>query len=226
MKNSLVIVVIFLIAINFCCGQSTDFMFKRKIEPVSAEGWAALTLPADIFSKINRDYSDLRIYQIGKDTVELPFLIKSKENEYSEEVVTLKELNKSKKDGKLFVTFELPKGQSVNYLNLSFEEKNFNGTVTLEGSIDQQEWFEIIKDYRILSIQDEQVNFSATTLSFPQTNYRYIRAQIRTDLPTTFTSASFEKRSVVAGSFQTIQHTVKTNENKADKQTQLTVNLD
>lgn len=226
MKISLVTVFALSVALNFCFGQSVDFMYKRKLETVSTEGWSSVALPADIFSKVNSDYSDLRVYQIGNDTLELPFLIRTKENEYSEEGVTLKELNKSKKDGKLFVTFELSKGQSVNYLNLSFEENNYNGFVTLEGSIDQQEWFEIIKDYRILSIHDQQVDFKATTLSFPQTNYRYIRAQIQTDLPTTFVSASFEKRSVVAGSFQTINHKINTNETKADKQTQFAITLD
>src|SRR5688572_12155522 len=105
-KNSLVTALTLFVTLNFCFGQSVDFMFKRKIDRVSTEGWSSLTLPPDIFSKVNADYSDLRIYQMGEDTIELPFLIRTKENEYSEEVVTLKELNKSKKNEKLFVTFE------------------------------------------------------------------------------------------------------------------------
>jgi len=225
MKNNFLILAFTLIA-SFACGQAQEFMYKRNLEPVSTEGWYSITLPANIFSKVNHDYSDIRVLSVEADTTELPYLIRTMASEYTDEVITLQELNKSKKDGKLFVTFELPKGQSVNYLNLAFEENNFNGLATLEGSTDQHEWFEIIKDYRILSIRNQQVDFNATTISFPSTNYRFLRASIQTDKPTTFVSASFENRLTKEGTFQSINHQQTVTEHKREKKTEYTFTLD
>jgi len=225
MKNNFLILVFVLIA-SFAYGQSQEFMYKRKLEPVGTEGWYSITLPATIFSKVNHDYSDIRVLSVEADTTELPYLIRTMESEYTDEVITLQELNKSKKDGKLFVTFELPKGQSVNYLNLTFEEDNFNGLVTLEGSADQHEWFEIMKDSRILSIRNQQVDFNATTISFPSTNYRFLRASIQTDKPTTFISASFENRLTKEGTFQSVNHQQTVTEHKHEKKTEYTLTLD
>jgi hypothetical protein len=134
-------------------------------------------------------------------------------------VVELRELNKSRKDGKLFITFELPKGLSVNYVDLRVEEDNFDGYVTLEGSPDQHEWFEITKHQRILSVKNGQVEFSSTSLRFPESNYRFLRASIESDKPLTVTSASFLKTTTKAGTFQTIDQHWKVSQNKAGKQT-------
>jgi hypothetical protein len=218
-KNFLVSLFV-LICISIGLGQSPRFGYRRKLLPSSKEGWYAVTLPQDIFKHIKSDYSDLRLYQLnGTDTLEIPYLIRIKNDEISEGVISLPVLNKSMKDGKLFLTFQLNRDQSVNYLDLHFEEKNFNASVKFEGSNDQKEWFELVNRQRILSIQNNDIDFSVSTLHFPLTNYKFLRASITSDKPLTFKDATFRSKEVKAGSFTDIKTTHKITSDKKTKQT-------
>lgn len=203
-----------------CFAQQKDFQYKRMLPPVTQQGWYALTLPAEVFKNIQPDYADLRVVSItGQDTLEVPYILAVKEDEATEEVVQLREINKSRKDDKLYVTFELPKGYSVNYINLDIEEKNFDAYVTLEGSTDQHEWFEIIKQQRILSIQNDPVDFSSTILTFPETSYRFLRAQVENAKPLTLLSASFRRTTLKPGTFVNIDLQWNATQNKSTRQT-------
>jgi hypothetical protein len=217
---------IYSLLISFVSFSQTQFNYKRKLQAVEKEDWRSVTLPSNIFSKINKDYSDLRIYQInGDDTLEIPFLVKVKNDEIKESTIELPVLNKSKKDGKLFLTFQLKRNEGVNYLNLDFEERNFDGYVKLEGSQDQEEWFEIVNNQRILSIQNEMVDFMTTTLNFPLTNYKFLRASIKANKPLTFASSSFKTQEIKAGTFNEIPVAIKTTQDKKGKQSVVDLRL-
>jgi hypothetical protein len=205
--------------ISFISFSQTPFSYRRKLQAVEKEEWRSITLPSNIFNKINKDYSDLRIYQLKKnDTLEIPYLIRVKNDEIKESTIELPVLNKSKKDGKLFLTFQLKRNEGVNYLDLNFEERNFDGYVKLEGSQDQVEWFEIVNNQRILSIQNEMVDFMTTTLNFPLTNYKFLRASIKANKPLTFLSSSFKAQEIKAGTFNEIPVAVKMTQDKKAKQ--------
>jgi hypothetical protein len=210
----------FVLLSGVCFGQQRDFNYKRTLPAIPHDGWYALTLPGEIFRKIDPAYADLRVISLaGRDTMEIPYIVTVKEDETTDAVIQLRELNKSRKDGKLYITFEVPKTLSVNYVDFTIEEENFDGYVTLEGSNDQQEWFEIVQRQRILSITNDQVNFSSTSLTFPESNYRFLRANIQSTKPVTVTSASFKKTTTKPGTFRTIDQRWSVSQNKVSKQT-------
>jgi Protein of unknown function (DUF3999) len=217
-RNSLSILLLF---ISACClGQASKFNYRRKLSPITKEGWHSISLPSEIFKQINSAYTDVRLYQIDEtDTLEVPYLMKVQTDEVNEATISLPVLNKSTKDGKLFLTFRLNQNQSVNYLDLRFEEDNFNGYVKIEGSNDQKEWFELVSRQRILSIQTSDINFSSLTLNFPPTNYTYLRTAISSDKPLTFTSASFRARQVKQGVFNDVKLSQAITQQKKEKQT-------
>src|ERR1051326_2609374 len=137
---------------QFCFSQTKDFHFRRKISTTDSAGWYSITLPREIFKNLNKDFSDLRIYQlVEKDTIESPYLVKVHQEEVTEEVFHPAAFNQVKKDGRQFFTFELPKSAPVNSIDLSFNETNFDGFATIEGSNDQKDWFEVQKHQRIIS---------------------------------------------------------------------------
>jgi hypothetical protein len=216
--------ILFVIHFTVSLAQTPGFEYRRELPSVQTEDWYAITLPAEIFRRLNPDYSDLRLYQLNdKDTMEIPYLLKVRNDDVSEGVVSLPVLNKSTKDGKLFLTFQLNKNQLANYLDLDFEEKNFNGYAKLEGSNDQKEWFELVSKQRILSIQNPDVDFKALTLNFPVANYKFLRVAITSDKRLTFASATFRSKEVKAGSFNEIQPSMQIVEEKKNKQTVIAI---
>jgi hypothetical protein len=64
---------------------------------------------------------------------------------------------------------------NLNEINLSFAEKNFDLRVTLEGSMEQKEWFSLLKDYRITGIKNNKTDFQFTTLITNFSSYKYYR---------------------------------------------------
>jgi hypothetical protein len=190
------------------CGHSLaqpQFRYKRSIGGVEKEGWYVLSLPSDIFKDIARDFSDLRLYSTSDhDTLELPYLLQVRHDEVTRDTVQLPLFNKSTRNGVLYLTFELKNSQRVNYIDLQFEELNYFGYATIEGSSDQREWFEIVKDHRIVSVRNGGGDYTLSTVSFPLTDYRYLRVAVRADVPLTFKTTSFQLNKTDKGVYRDI----------------------
>jgi hypothetical protein len=217
---------IFSVIVHLATAQHKDFHFENKISDFKDAGWYSLYLPDSIFSYINREFTDIRIFRLHeKDTLEEPYILKILESEITDEVVELPMINKSTKDGKFYCTFELKKNQHVNYLDLDFEEHNFNGYAQLEGSLDQKEWFLIDSLHRILSIHRDDVDFKSTTLNFPETTYSFLRLSIKADKPLILTSASFKNRETKPGLYTKATLTFKITNSRPSKQSSLDVRL-
>lgn len=180
--------------------QVTDFKYRRALDKVSEEGWYSLDLPVDLYQKLNKDLSDIRIFAVaGKDTTEIPYLVKSKTDETKSEDFNLPLLNQSRLNGVLYFTIEVPTGKVLNTLNLSFVEKNFDAVVSIEGSEDRKEWFEIAQNKRVVSIYQDDIDYSKTTVTFPDSDYAYLRIQVKADKQVSLTGASFKHISIKKG---------------------------
>lgn len=199
----------FLILLMMVCGvhcfAQTSFRYKRPITGVQGEGWYNVILPADIFSHLNRGLSDLRVYSVtGADTVEIPYLMEVLDDDVVLEEVHLPLLNKSFRDGELFLTVEPDPAQGINHLKLNFDQSDFFAFVTLEGSDDRREWFEIVNDKRMVSLGKNGTRYALSSLDFPLTNYRYLRVRVRSDKKLSLRSASFARHEVRAGKHRQI----------------------
>jgi hypothetical protein len=202
-----------------------DFNFRRKLNPIDSAGWYSILLEPPFYKSKNPSFSDLRIYQfIDSDTLEAPYVLTVHDRKVTEGTLELPAINQSKKDGKQYLTFELQKDQYVNYLDLEFEEENYDGASTLEGSSDQKEWFEIDKQ-RIISIQNAEMNFTSTRLYFTKTNYRYLRVKLEVDKPITFSKATFKNQVVDPGISTEVTAQWKQTLNKQAKQSIINITL-
>ena len=98
--------------------------------------------------------------------------------------VDFKLLNTTNNEQGYYFTMEVPTEEPVNELKLNFKQDNFDWLLSLEGSQNQQEWFRIVDDYRILSIKNPETNYQFTKVTFPNTKYRFFRFQIKLLLAT------------------------------------------
>lgn len=159
--------------------QMEQYGFQRELDEVS-DTWHTLELPDDIFEKLSPDFSDIRIYGITseEDTIEAPYLLRLGTEQIDSHEVGFKLINQSLREGYHYFTFQLPTEATVNHMELDFQRDNFDWRLRLEGSQDLKEWFEIIDDYRILSIKNEHTDYSFTKLRFPASKYTYYRIRI------------------------------------------------
>ncbi|MDQ8004151.1 MAG: hypothetical protein REI64_05070 [Pedobacter sp.] len=219
-----------LLALSVCItstqAQTNTYQLKRPITGVTAN-WHKLKIPDDLYQKVNAGFEDLRIFGIqGKDTLEVPYLLKQRAEKIISKEVDFRPVNESETADGYFYTFQLNSAAIINQIALSFKETNFNWLVTLEGSNANTEWFTVLKDYRILSIKNNQTDYQFTKLSFPNSNYQYYRLRIKSPKKPGLLEALINKTDTIKGVYDNVKYQSYELKNDAkDKQTIIEVGL-
>lgn len=207
--------------------QKDDFNYKREIIGITDQ-WHKLELPNEIFGKVSLNLNDIRIIGISEknDTLEAPYILHSTEDVIKNTDVDFKLLNQSRNKNGYYFTFKVPTSNSINQIQLNFEQENFDWKITLQGSQNQQEWFSLIEDYRILSINNQHTNYQFTKLNFPNSNYSFYRILISSEEKPKLKSAQLSLQEIVEGKSRAYKiNKINTVENKKRKQTELDIDL-
>ncbi len=211
----------------YSIGQINLYNYKCEILGIT-NPWHKIILPDDIFSKISDNFSDLRIYGISpeKDTIEAPYLLRLTTNKTTTKEISFKTINPSHNNNGYFFTFEIPSKEPVNQIKLEFSQTNFDWRIKLEGSQNQQEWFTIIDDYRILSIKNDQTDFQSTNINFPNSAYRYFRVNIISHEKPDLLEAKISDTEITQGIFNNYNiSNVTTTERTTNNQTVIDIEL-
>jgi len=207
--------------------QTNAYKFKREITGVNSL-WHSMKLPDGLYKNANAGFEDLRIFGIkGKDTMEVPYLLKQRADQIISKEIDFKPVNESANANGYYYTFELKNVTEINQINLAFKEANFNWDVTLEGSNSNSEWFTILKDYRILSIKNKDTDYQFTKLSFPDSKYQYLRLMIKSPVKPGLLEALINKTDTVKGTYQDVKYKIfELKNNTVDKETVIDVALE
>lgn len=216
-----------LLAHSYSYGQIGTYNYKRALKGIS-EQWHSMTLPNEIFGKISQNLNDIRIFGItaGNDTVEAPYLLRLATGKISDEQVAFTTLNVSQNDKGYYCTFEIPLTEPINQIKMDFEQQNFDWRIKLEGSQNQDEWFTILDDYRIISIKNNLTDFKFTKLTFPNSKYRFFRLFIGNKEKPKLTVASITRNEITEGTYRNYPvRKFGIKENAQIKQTEIDIEL-
>lgn len=212
----------------FTFAQIDRYNYKRNIDGVS-DTWHSITLPNGVFGKVQSSLADIRIYGVSKknDTIEAPYILKTNAEEVVNSKIPFDIINSTKTAKGYYFTFKLNSEETINQIRLDFNNSNFDWQVDLQGSQNQQEWFTVLENYRILSINNENTDYSFTKLAFPDAKYSYFRILVKTDTKPELLTASIFNQIITAGSYSA-HKVIKTesSENKIKKTTDITVELE
>ncbi|NME70767.1 DUF3999 family protein [Flammeovirga aprica] len=186
--------------------QVKKYNYYKDIHGVQEE-WHKIILTDDIYAKTSQHLHDIRIYGFAPngDTLEAPYILQAKENKTIINRIAFKRINESHNDEGYFYTFETPSKAAINEINLTFRKDNFEWFVNLEGSQNQENWYTIIDDYRILSIRNNSTDYHFTDINFPKSKYKYYRLQIKSAKDPLLTKVSILESQTISGSFNTFK---------------------
>ncbi len=206
--------------------QVGDYHYQRTVA-TPTDTWHQINLPLDVFNSLNSNLSDIRIYGISnqQDTLEVPYMVKRYEEEIVRKDIAFTLLNQSRNESGYYFTFEVPVAGLVNQIFLNFSNKNFDWRVTLQGSHDLQEWFTLVDDYRILSIQNASTNFSFSTLNFPDARFKYFRVLLPLRDTPNLMSASLFYNTIEPGKSVEYTSEFTVSQNKVAHKTTIEVDL-
>lgn len=214
MKNILkyspgsVILILFSIALMHFGGnqeiyaQRFSFNYKRSIGN-KVNNWHEIKLPADIYKHCNNNLSDLRIVGVTPEgeTIEAPYLLKSWDGKPEYSNVEFQGINQSRRGKTYYYTFIVPSNEIINTIQVKFDERNYDRLIMLEGSNDEKIWYEFLKNYRVLSIQDDQINYSYRTIRFEPARYKYIRLSFKSNFKPGKLKISMARSAVDSGEY-------------------------
>ncbi len=210
---------------GFC--QIQEFKYTRELNGVT-EQWHRIVLPDELFSRASQGLNDLRIFGIteDQDTIEAPYFLRLTTEKISNKTVAFNQLNESHNDEGYYYTFEIPTTEAINQIELDFNKKNFDWKVNLEGSQDQNNWFTVLENYRILSIKNSLTDYQFTRLSFSDSKYRFFRLLVKSKKNPDLQNASISQYESSKGQFRNYDTDIKHNEeNKNSNQTIMSVSL-
>lgn len=207
--------------------QNGDFGYKRVITAGDSAGWYAIAVPPDMYAHIRNDFSDLRIYRIhGGDTAEIPWLVKTHQQIREEENLSLPLVNKSTKEGVLYLTFQKTADKQINRVEFDFAEDNYFATVKVEGSPDGSTWYTLADDKRLFSLTDTGKRIRHQQVDFPATNYRWLRFAIKADQELTLAQAAVKHIRVSPGIYENVPVTWTVEHDRKDKTTTVLIRPD
>jgi hypothetical protein len=228
MKAVIKIAACIFIASSSCYGQINAYNYKRELKGIN-EPWHKIILPNEIFGKVSQDLTDIRIFGItaANDTIEAPYLLQPATEKITDKEIRFNIINTSHNDKGYYFTFEIPATEPINQIKLNFSQKNFDWRIKLEGSQNQNEWFTIVEQYRIVSIKNETTDFQFTTVTFPGSKYRFFRLFIAGKEKPELTAATITQHKIADGIFR--NYTIKKSdvkENKETRQTEIDIELE
>ncbi|MFL5763819.1 MAG: hypothetical protein ACJ77K_07750 [Bacteroidia bacterium] len=162
--------------------QFSSYSFNRKLNKIEKEDYYAIPVSPEIIARCNGDLSDIRIYNVGADTTEVPYLVDKMGTRITEPEVPFQLINDTYNQKCCsYVTLKFPKLQLINRIKLDVTEHNFDKSLKIEGSNDGKEWFTIRERMRIVRFQNATEDFSYTTLDFQDTEFQYFRIKFDDD---------------------------------------------
>ncbi len=201
MKNRLLTLFV-LFSYGWTFGQMQEYEAKIPLNGISNQ-WHSVPLPIPVFDKLKQDLTDIRVYGTTKnDTIEAPYLLKVAKGEKVKKQVDFKLLNKASNAKGYYFTYEIPTIEAINKIQLHLKNENIDAKALLEGSQNQNEWFTILEDYKILTIKNNQTDYSFTELNFPNSKYKYYRLLLISDIKPDLDSASISLEENLEAEYQ------------------------
>lgn len=178
--------------------------YDKKI-PVSGitDQWHSIPLTDEVFADVKNNLADIRIYGVtATDTLEAPYSLKVSKAKSTLSKIDFKLINTSSNQSGYYFTYEVPTAKTLNEIRLNFKNENFDWKIQLEGSQNQQQWFTLLEDYRILSIKNDQTDYKFTHLNFANSKYRYYRLLVKSVTQPELASTSLYLDSITPAKYQ------------------------
>lgn len=226
--KSLVKLTLLLLSLSFVAQAQKGYQYRRPIMGIEGT-WHKLELPNNIFGHLQADGTDLRIVGITQagDTIEAPYILRLSTEKVIQQINPFRIINQSHNKEGFFFTFDIENSIPTNQIDLRFKETNFDWRLRLEGSHNQQEWFTLVDQYRILSIANSDTHFSFTEITFPTASYRYYRMLVRSEQKPELVSAEISELTEQPGQYKTYrQQSRKITNNKEKGHSEIDIALE
>jgi hypothetical protein len=216
------IAVFFIFSAFVSSAQLKSYSYYRELKPVNEKAYYEMSVNSLILDRPG----SYRVYELGKDTMEVPYITGSSFYDAYDKTYfrNLRIIDKSYESGKFsYATLILDTNIIYNSLYLNFAASEFFKDVTLEGSDNNKKWKTIIENEKLFHYYREPGDhYYRNKIVFEPISYKYLRLKIddangeRLDLASA--SVPLYKEEVVDDG-ESVPFEIKRIEDKEHKQT-------
>lgn len=184
--------------------KASDYQYRRVIKGVSAP-WHSVSLPIDVYEKLNNQSTDLKILGINEkgDTMEIPYINQTAKEDVMKKEVPYELLEQTKTEDAHYFTFKAQSSDACNDLRVDFTETNYDWQVGMEWSENGTDWKPLVDQARIVSVRSVLNNYEKNKILFPKGSYPYLRLAVFEKQLPYLRKARFLLYEVSGGSFRT-----------------------
>lgn len=169
---------LFLIILSFLLTSSLfsqDYQFQAKVATIDANGFYKIDLKPEIVSKLNVNFSDIRIKdKAGK---EVPYFIEKEPFSVTKRV--FKEYQVIEKinwrNGATVLVVENKNKDTINNIQLQIKNFDVRKHIEVAASDDYINWYTIKENYTFYSADGQYTTSEVKSLNFPYTDYQFYR---------------------------------------------------
>jgi hypothetical protein len=159
---------------------TSSWPYSVEINNSTAPGMFQVIVPFVVLEKATKDLSDLRIYD-GKGQ-EIPYAIRLREESNSRQSIGANIFNQATVGSSTEVWLDLGENPSShNEIELDTDGNNFRRRVVVEGSDTRDNWRTLSQNNLIFSFTDQNSSVNSNHVSYPTSEYRYLRVRVLPD---------------------------------------------
>lgn len=177
MKYKILLSLILVFTIQLIFAQ--DFRWKVEIPKVDSSGYYNIFLRPEITAKLNKKFSDIRIFE--QQDNEVPYIRQSEEDEFkTAESTELKIMQNEHKIAKKYTMALIHNSQKLEFENfvLVIKQTDAEKWLHLSGSDDLKNWHILKNNTRYQSEFSDSATAEIRILDMPKTDYEYYKLLI------------------------------------------------
>ena len=182
---------LFLFQCSFLFGQN-NFEYRCALKNVKS-GWQSILLEPEMYDLDS--YNSILAKKcriLDSENQEVPYVLEyNRSAETTQSIENYLMINVGENGKEYRYTFENKTPEIVNQMLLSIDEKEYEFSVTVQGSEEQKSWTTILKNFRLIGFDNQYDNFRATSLHFGNSKFKYLRLLVSSKKKPNITGASF-----------------------------------
>jgi hypothetical protein len=175
MWNNISIIALVLLITN---GYAQQYRWKSELDSVKSEGFYNIVLTPDISSRLNDDFSDIRIKDANEK--EIPYILKSEIPYFDQQLFKEYPIVEKTIIKNCCTKIIIRNASKTNINNISLVLKNSDAikVARVLGSDDKKEWYGIKQSYVFQNSYSETSPTTTNVIGFPLSNYEYYMFEV------------------------------------------------
>lgn len=204
--KSFVMGAILLLSFPLC---SQNYSYKATLNGDSLSGFYSILLSPEITSKLQPNFSDLRLYD--SNATEIPYLLNQEKRVVEGELFVEYPIIEQTHNNKLHysrLVIRNSKKTAINNIVLKIKSADVRKVLKLNAGNDNKTWFVLKDEYYYNSISSSESQSEIRVLNFPLSDYEYYELLIEdfNDKPINITEAGYYKHASEEGKYTEIQN--------------------